>query len=371
VVSGATADVAHMTRALRIAERGRGRTSPNPMVGALIVDDDGAVVGRGYHKAAGGPHAEVHALEDAGPRARGATLYCTLEPCSHTGRTGPCAHRVVEAGIRRAVVAIGDPNPRVHGRGFEYLRGHGVEVSVGTMREEAERLNRPFFTLMQRQRPFITLKSAVSLDGCVAAHPGVRTQLTGAAAATVIHRERAEIDALAVGSATVLVDDPQLTARGIYRHRPLVRVIFDRRLRTPPTARVLSTLEAGPVIVFAAKSEDSAHSVRVHGLIEAGAQVELVDPASFLESAARRLGEFGITSMVVEGGPTLQQAFWNARLVDRIELFIAPKAVGAGGVPWIDLGPGGLASLRELTASPAGNDVLVEGFVEGYVHRTD
>ncbi len=240
-----------MARALLLAERGRGRTSPNPMVGALVVDDEGVVVGRGRHESAGGPHAEVHALVDAGERAAGATLYCTLEPCSHTGRTGPCAPRVVAAGIRRAVVAVGDPNPLVSGRGIGYLREHGIDVTVGVLAEQAEKLNEPFFTRMRFRRPFVTMKVALSLDGCVAAAPGIRTQLTGPSAARAIHRERAEIDALAVGSGTVLADDPLLTARGIYRYRPLVRVVFDRRLRTPVTARLFSTIRV--------RTRDSRH----------------------------------------------------------------------------------------------------------------
>ena len=246
----------HMARALALAERGRGRTSPNPMVGAVIVDAEGVVVGRGAHEGAGGPHAEVVALADAGDRARGATLYCTLEPCSHTGRTGPCAPRVVEAGVRRAVIAIEDPNPMVAGRGLSYLRDRGVEVVLGVMRDEAERLNRPFFTFIARQRPFVTLKAAVSLDGMVAARKGVRTAITGAEANSLTHVGRAETDAIAIGSETAIVDDPLLTARGVYRDRPLTRVIFDRRLRTPAQARMFSTLDAGPVVIVTATGVD-------------------------------------------------------------------------------------------------------------------
>ncbi len=246
----------HMARALALAERGRGRTSPNPMVGAVIVDAEGVVIGRGAHERAGGPHAEVVALADAGDRARGATLYCTLEPCSHTGRTGPCAPRVVEAGVRRAVIAVEDPNPMVAGRGIHYLRERGVEVVLGVMRDEAERLNRPFFTFISRQRPFVTLKAAVSLDGMVAARKGERTAITGAEANSLTHVGRAETDAIAIGSETAIVDDPLLTARGVYRERPLTRVIFDRRLRTPAQARMFSTLDAGPVVIVTATGVD-------------------------------------------------------------------------------------------------------------------
>src|SRR4029079_12245363 len=235
-----------MARALAIAERGRGRTSPNPMVGAVVVDQEGVVVGKGAHEFAGGPHAEVHALRDAGDRARGATLYCTLEPCSHVGRTGACAPVVAAAGLKRVVVATTDPNPLVNGSGLEILRNRGIAVTSGVLDHEARTLHAPFFTVMTRHRPFITMKVAMSADHRIALRPGVRTPLTGAAAFRLIHRDRAEVDAIAVGSGTVLADDPALTPRGAFRYRPLVRVVFDSRLRTPPDPRLVSTLNSGP-----------------------------------------------------------------------------------------------------------------------------
>ena len=343
-----------MARALLLAERGRGRTSPNPMVGAVVVDADGVVVGRGSHERAGGPHAEVHALADAGDRARGGTLYCTLEPCAHTGRTGPCAPRVVEAGIRRAVIAVEDPNPRVRGRGLQYLRDHGVDVDVGVMAEEAARLNRPFFTFIQHGRPFVTLKVALSLDGMVAARRGARTPLTGPEANALVHQERAEVDALAVGSETVLVDDPLLTVRGVYRDRPLTRVIFDRRLRTPPTARLFSTLDAGPVIIVSTEPDDAAVRARAEALVAAGAAGRArrgarggsAASASFLRAALGRLASQDVMSLIVEGGPVLHEAFWRAGLVDRVELFVSPASIGTDGVEWGALPAGSIASLR-------------------------
>jgi diaminohydroxyphosphoribosylaminopyrimidine deaminase/5-amino-6-(5-phosphoribosylamino)uracil reductase len=365
-------DNAHMARALLLAERGRGRTSPNPMVGAVVVDEEGIVIGRGTHEFAGGPHAEIRALADAADRARGATLYCTLEPCCHTGRTGPCAPRVVAAGIRRVVVAVEDPNPRVSGRGLDYLRAHGVDVCVGPLGIEAERLNRPFFTLMRLGRPLVTMKAALSLDARVAARRGHRTTLTGLAATCAIHRERAEIDAIAVGSETVLVDDPLLTARSAYRYRPLVRVVFDRRLRTPVTSRLLSTLAAGPVIIVSTPSAQESTRARAEALTDAGAQLELLEPDDdtsdgFLRAALVQLGRRGVTSLVVEGGPTLHEAFWRGRFVDRVELYVSPKIVGPNGVEWSVMQDGSLAELMELTARPVGEDVLIEG----YVHRPD
>jgi diaminohydroxyphosphoribosylaminopyrimidine deaminase/5-amino-6-(5-phosphoribosylamino)uracil reductase len=359
-----------MSRALALAERGRGRTSPNPMVGAVVVDRDGVVVGRGWHEAAGGPHAEVRALADAGDRSRGSTLYCTLEPCSHVGRTGPCAPLVVAAGIARAVIAMEDSNPRVAGRGVAHLRAHGIEVTLGVLEERARRLNAPFFTWVSRRRPFVTLKMALTLDGCVSARPGARTALTGAAAARAVHRERAEVDAIAVGSGTVLTDDPLLTARGAFRHRPLTRVVFDRRLATPPGARLLSTPGAGPVIIVSTAAARHTSS-RAEELAHRGAHLEFIESdgssAGFIAQALRRLAALDCTSLIVEGGPTLQAAFWEAKLVDRLEIFLAPWFAGPDGVPGPPLPIGTVAALDSRSARPLGEDVLIEG----YVHRTD
>ena len=353
----------YMARALTLAERGRGRTSPNPMVGAVLVDDEGVVVGRGYHQFAGGPHAEIEALRDAGERARGATLYCTLEPCSHTGRTGPCAPRVAEAGVRRVVIATGDPNPLVNGSGTALLRSSGIEVVAGVLEQQARNLNRAFFTVMRSRRPFVTVKVAVSADERIAAAPGTRTRMTGAAANRFIHRERAEIDAIAVGSGTVLADDPALTARGAYRVRPLVRVVFDSRLRTPPGAKLFSTLPAGPVIIVSTPSAAGAAPERVADLVEAGAEVHCAPDAAPVIAALEWLAGRGISSLTVEGGALLHRAFWDAGVVDRVQIFRTPVTLGPRGVKWLP-GPLGLTALTEI---PLGADTLVEG----YVHRTD
>lgn len=361
------ADARFMTRALAIAERGRGHTSPNPMVGALVVDADGVIVGSGAHAFAGGPHAEVVALAQAGPRAAGATLYCTLEPCSHTGRTGPCAPLVVQAGIRRAVIAIEDPNPLVAGRGLAYLRERGVDVRVGVLRDRAERLNGPFLTAMRHRRPFVTMKVAISRDGRVAARPGVRTPLTGVASNRLIHRERAETDAIGVGAGTMLADDPVLTPRGAYRTRPLVRVIFDRSLRTPASARMLSTLEAGPIIVMTATRDDPGTRQRLAALAAAGAQVEAIDaaPDEFLRRSLEILASSGVTSLILEGGPTLHRAAWAAGVVDRVQIFKTPVTLGPDGVPWLDRSAFRVEALHDVRSVTLGDDVLVEGYVHG------
>jgi diaminohydroxyphosphoribosylaminopyrimidine deaminase/5-amino-6-(5-phosphoribosylamino)uracil reductase len=356
-------DLHYMETALLLAERGRGRTSPNPMVGALVVSPDGVVVGRGHHDRAGQPHAEVIALRQAGDRARGATLYCTLEPCCHVGRTGPCAPRVCEAGIARVVAAMTDPNPLVASGGFDVLRAHGVRVEVGVGRESAEELNRAFITWVTRRRPFVVAKAAVSLDGFIAAAPGVRTALTSPPALTRAQMFRAEMDAIAVGSGTVLADDPLLTVREVYRARPFVRVIFDRRLRISPRARVFSTLAAGPVLVFTLPT--SLETDRARALADAGARLEAVE--GDLRAALARLGALNVTSLLLEGGATMHAAAWDAGVVDYVQWYLAPTAVGRGGVrllPGREFSTVGLVGRRIEACGP---DVVVEG----YVHRTD
>jgi diaminohydroxyphosphoribosylaminopyrimidine deaminase / 5-amino-6-(5-phosphoribosylamino)uracil reductase len=368
----AGADAAFMERALIWAERGRGRTSPNPMVGALIVSPDGIVVGCGFHERAGTPHAEVHAIADAGERARGATLYCTLEPCCHTGRTGPCTLAVERAGIARVVAAVTDPNPAVAGGGIRYLRDHGIDVTVGVLGDRAARLNDVFFTNVTKRRPFVTVKIAMSLDGRIAAAPGARTALTGAPANRHAQRLRAEVDAIAVGSETVLADDPLLTARDVYRWRPLTRVIFDNRLRTPPTARIFTTRAAGPILVVTSKNAVHARSCgltsRLRALEDAGATIVTTETARDLTGAMTRLFvEHGICSVLLEGGAALHAAAWNAGLVDRVRTYVTPRALGPAGVPWDMPSSFDWTMLHDTRSEWFGEDCLLEG----YVHRTD
>jgi len=361
---GNGADTAFMQRALFHAARGSGRTSPNPLVGAVVVSDDGVVVGQGFHERAGGPHAEIHALSAAGARARGATLYSTLEPCCHQGRTGPCVRRIVDAGIRRVVAAVEDPNPAVRGRGFAFLRQNGVSVDVGVAAAAAVALNRAFFTMMREGRPFVILKAATSIDGRIAAAPGRRTALTSDDANRHAHRVRAEVDAIAVGSATLLADDPALTARGAFRERPLVRVVLDRRLRTPPTARLLSTLDAGPVIIVT--SARSAARADLRGPLEQrGAHVEIARDDTF-RAALDRVADHGVGSLLLEGGAAVHAAAWDEQLVDFVRLYITPHALGGDGVPLLGDRPFSSADLDERRVVPVGPDVVVEG----YVHRT-
>jgi diaminohydroxyphosphoribosylaminopyrimidine deaminase / 5-amino-6-(5-phosphoribosylamino)uracil reductase len=326
-----------MRRAIEHARRGLGRTTPNPIVGACIVSDDGVVLGQGAHEFAGGPHAEVNALEEAGADARGATLYCTLEPCSHTGKTGPCTTRIIAAGIRRVVAAMGDPFPQVNGRGFAALREQGIEVDVGVEHDAALRLNQPFLTAVRKGRPFVILKAATSLDGRIAVK-GQRTPLTSTLALRHAQYMRAQVDAIGVGSETILVDDPLLTAREVYRERPLTRVIFDRRRRVPSSARIFSTLSAGPIMVVTSNE---------------------------LGDALQELAAQGIHSLLLEGGAALHAAAWDAGVVDYVQLYVAPISLGQDGLPLLDGREFSSAALVERRVEQLGPDVLIEG----YVHR--
>ncbi len=356
-------DRAFMDRALQLAERGRGRTSPNPLVGAVVVSSDGVVVGQGFHRRVGEAHAETIALDEAGDRARGSTLYCTLEPCCHLGRTGPCVERIVEAGVRRVVAAVEDPNPLVQGKGFAHLRAHGITVDVGIGADAARRLNQPFFTLMLDRRPFVVLKAAISADGYIAEAPGVRTTLTSAEADRHAHRFRAEVDAIGIGSETLVVDDPLLTPRGAYRERPLIRVVFDRRLRTPAHAAILSTLSAGPVIIMT--SAESARRGEVRRPLEAaGADIEIVEGPTF-RAALERLAARGVESLLLEGGAEVHAAAWDEDLVDLVSIYVCPRTIGPGGVPFLGARPFDTQRLYERREERLGPDMLIEG----YVHR--
>jgi diaminohydroxyphosphoribosylaminopyrimidine deaminase/5-amino-6-(5-phosphoribosylamino)uracil reductase len=346
-----------MRKALRLAERGRPTTSPNPMVGALVVDHDGVIVGRGAHEVPGGPHAEILALAGAAAQARGATLYCTLEPCSHTGRTGPCAPVVAASGVSRVVTASDDPNPLVAGRGHALLRASGIDVRTGVLEADARRLNAPFFTAMCDKRPFVTMKVAISQDGFIAASGARPVHLTGADADRLVHRERAEVDAIAVGSGTLLSDDPLLTARGAYRSRPLIRVVFDRRLRTTVSARLFSTLDKGPVIIVTGPLSSEDRAERASALLAAGATLLEVAPNELLQATLRRLLASGIQSMVVEGGTGLHRLFWDAGVVDRVQMYVTPRVLGPDGWPWIEAPVLGSGRIVAHLARPVGEDV--------------
>lgn len=354
-------DIAHMRRALDLAVRGRATVSPNPMVGCVIVDPHGTVVGEGHHERAGEPHAEIHALRHAGARARGATMYVTLEPCSHTGRTGPCAVPTADSGIGRVVAAIEDPNPEVSGRGFAYLRARGVAVEVGLLADEAQRLNETFLTSVRLRRPHVTLKVALSADGYMARPGGGPTAITGAEARAHVHAHRAWVDAIAVGSGTMLSDDPLLTARDVERPLPLTRVIFDRRLRTPLFARMWATRHAGPILVMTT-NEAMAASPRAVAAVEArGGECVPCRPRD-IRDALSALDRRRIRSIILEGGAALHEAAWTAGVVDRFHLYRSPHALG-NGVRWKLDGLLAAAARPDVEHVPLGPDILINADV--------
>lgn len=353
----------YMRRALFHARRAEGVTAPNPLVGAVIVTPDGVVVGQGRHPRAGEAHAEVFALQEAGDRARGATLFVTLEPCCHQGRTGPCTRRIIDAGITRVVAAMTDPNPLVNGQGVEQLRAHGIQVEVGLLGEDAARLNQGFTLVQTQGRPQVIVKAATSLDAKIAAAPGVRTAISSAAANRRTQRLRGAVDAIGVGSGTVLADDPLLTVRDCYRLRPLARVVFDRRLRTPPSARLFSTLDAGPVIIMTTAETVHQQPQRVDALRAAGAT--LLAGTGDLQEDVRALPAWDITTLLLEGGGVLHAAAWRARIVDRVIMIVAPTVLGEQGARMFDGLPVPVSQLLPVRVETLGPDAWMEADVHG------
>ncbi|HEX2437810.1 MAG TPA: bifunctional diaminohydroxyphosphoribosylaminopyrimidine deaminase/5-amino-6-(5-phosphoribosylamino)uracil reductase RibD [Methylomirabilota bacterium] len=321
-------DAAFMQRALAVAERGRGLTSPNPLVGAVIVRD-GRVVGEGAHLRAGGPHAEVAALQAAAEAARGAILYVTLEPCAHHGRTPPCAPAVAAAGIARVVVAMPDPNPLVVGGGADLLRAAGITVEVGVMAAEAERLNRAWLTAMRERRPHVTLKAATTLDGKLADLNGTSQWITGAAARRRAHELRAQSDAILVGATTARRDDPSLTVRldQPWPREPY-RVVLDSRARLDPHAKLIhaATPSRALVMVGAEAPADRIDALAATGatIVRCRTQGVRLDPAAVLDELFRR----EVRAVLIEGGGEVHGAFVDAGLVDRVAVFVAPLLIG-------------------------------------------
>ncbi len=322
-----------MQRALRLAERGRGCTSPNPIVGAVIVRG-GRVVGEGWHRELGGAHAELEALRAAGARARGATLYVTLEPCAHSGRTPPCVDALIASGIARCVVAVRDPNRIVNGRGLRRLAAAGVRVDLGLLASEARAMLRGYWLAHTLTRPAVTWKIASSLDGRIADARGGSRWITGAPARAAGHRMRAHADAILIGAGTARADDPRLTARAVKAGRQPLRVVCDTRLELPPALRLFGPrLAAGTVVACGA----AARSARVAELERRGVRVwrlPLRDGRVSPAALARRLVREGCHEVLLEGGATLGTAWLRAGLVDRLAWFVAPVVLGARGLPW-------------------------------------
>ena len=359
-----------MRRVLALASMGRGCTSPNPMVGAVVAKGD-QVIGQGFHRRAGEPHAEVIALRQAGGAARGATLYTNLEPCCHTGRTPPCVQEIEWAGVKRVIASIRDPDPRVNGGGFRWLRRKGLAVEVGLMSADATRLNRAFTKFVKQGVPLVTLKGAASLDGRIATRTGDAMWITSDEAREHARLLRRENDSIMVGIGTVRADDPRLTVRPRNRQTgPFLRVVLDTSLRMAPRARLLSTLGEGPVLVFAGPE---ALPSRVRRLENAGVIVErlpLRRGRLNLRTALRRLAKRDVTRLLVEGGSEVNASFLEQGLADQVVLYLAPRIIGGREARSLVGGEGprrlvDATRLNHMVSYRVGSEIVVEAEVRG------
>ena len=362
-------DCAWMQLAIREGKKGLGRTSPNPCVGAVVVKNN-RLIATGFHEKAGTPHAEVHALRKAGIKAKGATIYVTLEPCNHTGRTPPCTQAILASGIKRVVVGMLDPNPLVAGGGCKTLADQGVEVTQGVLAEECRSLNRPFGKHIITGLPWVIMKAGMSLDGRLALGSGQCAWITNEQSRRQVHRLRDRVDAILIGSGTALCDDPALTTRLVGRKgRDPLRVVLDTALRLPVTAKMLQQTSNAPTWIFCGPDADVK---RAEALVGAGAiikQVRLEESGQLdLEAVLCELGRAQLTSVLVEGGSRVHTAFLRANLVDEVQIFVAPIFIGNDGVPLVvSLGLQTIAEAPGFTITKVrrfGNDVLIEGLVE-------
>ena len=356
-------DEVFMREALRIAKNAQGRTSPNPLVGAVVVKN-GKIIAEGWHRQAGTPHAEVHALNMAGSLAEGATLYVTLEPCSHYGRTPPCVNKIIEAGIKRVVAAMEDPNPKVAGRGFEMLKNAGIEVETGVLEAQARILNEVFLKFITKKLPFVTLKFASSLDGKIATSSGESQWISCLESRKFAHHLRDINDAVLVGIGTVLADNPSLTTRLVEGKNP-VRVIVDSNARIPLNAKVLTDKSARTIVA----TTSNAPNEKISELKNLGVEIifagkERVDLKILMEKLAER----EITSVLVEGGGTIHFSMLKNGLVDKILAFIAPKIIGGAqtltaveGIGFEKLAEA--VEIKDFTAEKIGEDFLLSGYV--------
>ncbi|MBI4383092.1 MAG: bifunctional diaminohydroxyphosphoribosylaminopyrimidine deaminase/5-amino-6-(5-phosphoribosylamino)uracil reductase RibD [Nitrospinae bacterium] len=357
-----------MRRAIELAQKGAGRTSPNPMVGAVVVKG-GKAVGEGYHAKAGRPHAEIGALKKAGRRARGASLYLNLEPCCHFGRTPPCTDAILAAGVAKVFVGMRDPNPLVAGRGIRILQKAGVRVQTGILREECERLNEVFVKYIRSRTPFVVLKAAISLDGKIATAAGESRWISGAASRKIVHELRDRVDAVLVGAGTVLKDDPLLTARlGRRKGKNPVRIVLDNRNLVPLNSRVFYNADTQRVIYVSTGQlpEERESELRRMGVEICPAPEK--DGKVDLRQLLRNLGEMELTSVLIEGGSEVNASAIEAKVVDKIMLFAAPVVIGGRGAPGA-VGGEGIESLRDahpvkrLTVRRVGKDFLLEGYL--------
>jgi diaminohydroxyphosphoribosylaminopyrimidine deaminase/5-amino-6-(5-phosphoribosylamino)uracil reductase len=355
-----------MRRALELAARGAGQVSPSPLVGCVIADANGEIVGEGFYLAQRIKHAETLALEQAGERARGATAYVSLEPHAHHGRTPPCTDAIIRAGIKRVVAPCEDPNPLVSGRGFAHLREAGIEVSVGVLAREAERLNEKYFHSQRARRPFVHLKLAASLDGRIATRTNDSRWITGAESRMRVHNLRHEYDAILVGAGTASADDPLLTDRSdLPRHRSLVRIVLDDDLRLSVDSRLAATARETPTLVFASENADAS---RASALEARGVEVmKLNEGSRDLRAVLASLHARSLQSVLVEGGATVAGLLIDARLIDKVTFFIAPLIIGGRDARAAIAGEGAsrltdALRLRDIEITRRGDDVEITGY---------
>ena len=355
-----------MRRALELAARGIGQVSPSPLVGCVIVTDHNEVVGEGFYLYERLKHAETLALEQAGPKAQGATAYISLEPHAHQGRTPPCTDALIKAGIKRVIAPIEDPNPKVSGQGFAHLRAAGLEVKTGLMEREATRLNEKYIHFMRHARPFVHLKLACSLDGRTATRTGDSRWITGEESRRRVHELRHEYDAILVGAGTALADNPLLTDRsGRARRLPLARIVLDHSLRLSPNSQLAMTARDAPVIVFSSRNADAS---AVAALEARG--VEVIRDGNGgrdLNAVLQELGHRSIQSVLIEGGATVAGAFLDAYLVDKVSFFIAPIIIGGCDAPAAVGGTGAqriaaAMQLDEIEFTHHGRDIEITGY---------
>jgi diaminohydroxyphosphoribosylaminopyrimidine deaminase/5-amino-6-(5-phosphoribosylamino)uracil reductase len=354
-----------MKRVLRLAEKGKGRTSPNPMVGAILVKGD-KLVGEGYHAKAGEAHAEVVALQRAREEARGAILYLNMEPCTHYGKTPPCAPQVIEAGVKRVIIGMEDPNPLVKGKGVEILKRAGVDVEVGILEKECRRLNEAFCKYILKKEPFVILKVATTLDGKIATRNGDSKWISGEASRRFVHKLRNQVDGVLVGIGTVLKDDPLLTAR-IRGGRDPYRIILDSRLKISEEARVIGTSPSRAIIV----TTELAPRDKIERLEKRGVQILIFgskEERINLRSCLSKLGEMGMMNLMVEGGSQVNGSFLDEGLIDKLLLFLSPKLIGDHQALGIFGGRGvsnlqEAIALKEIKTRKMGEDMLLEGYL--------
>lgn len=356
-----------MRRAIELARNATGRTSPNPLVGAVVVRE-GRIVAEGWHRKAGTPHAEVHALNMAGELAKGATVYVSLEPCAHYGRTGPCAKALVEAGVSRVVIAMTDPNPKVAGKGIEILKKAGVEVVTGVLEKEAKELNEVFLKWITTGKPFVALKTAMSLDGKIATASGESQWITNEKSRYEGHRLRDIYDGILVGINTVLQDNPSLTTRlREYQGQNPVRIVLDSQARLPLDSKLATDGAARTIVAVSAKAPaDRVESLKKAGLEILTAGTDMVDAAELMH----QLGAMGITSVLVEGGGRVNFSLLEAGLVDRVYAFVAPKLIGGSKALTPVEGTGfdklsQAVELVDIKTRLLGDDVMITGRVQG------